>query len=68
MDNLTKVREYLKSYSRLDQAVGEIDEIEAQRAEKSNYELFQEDGVEEHTKPSYFQAADDSLEHHHHHH
>nr|AMK37537.1 phosphoprotein [Vesicular stomatitis Indiana virus] len=60
MDNLTKVREYLRSYSRLDQAVGEIDEIEAQRDEKSNYELFQEDGVEEHAKPSYFQAADDS--------
>ncbi|AJR28461.1 phosphoprotein [Vesiculovirus morreton] len=59
MDNLAKVREYLKTYSRLDQAVQEMDDLEAQREEKTNYELFQEEGIDIQNHPSYYQAAAD---------
>nr|AEM60944.1 phosphoprotein [Vesicular stomatitis virus]AEM60945.1 phosphoprotein [Vesicular stomatitis virus]AEM60946.1 phosphoprotein [Vesicular stomatitis virus] len=62
MESLNKVKEYMKSYSKLDDAVQEIDELESNREEKTNFDLFQEEGIDVHALPSYYQNQEDDEE------
>ncbi|AEI52256.1 phosphoprotein [Maraba virus] len=62
MDQLSKVKEFLKTYAQLDQAVQEMDDIESQREEKTNFDLFQEEGLEIKEKPSYYRADEEEID------
>ncbi|ACB47435.1 phosphoprotein [Cocal virus] len=62
MESLNKVKEHMKSYSKLDDAVQEIDDMESNREEKTNFDLFQEEGIDVHAIPSYYQNQEDDDE------
>ncbi|ACB47440.1 phosphoprotein [Vesicular stomatitis Alagoas virus] len=59
MNSLDQLKEYMKTYTQLDDAVHEIDELESKREEKTNFELFQDEGLELKAAPSYYGTIDD---------
>nr|AEM60948.1 phosphoprotein [Vesicular stomatitis virus] len=59
MDSINQLKEYMKTYTRLDGAIQEIDELESNREEKTNFELFQDEGLELKSTPSYYDTLED---------
>nr|AEM60947.1 phosphoprotein [Vesicular stomatitis virus] len=59
MDSINQLKEYMKTYTQLDGAIQEIDELESNREEKTNFELFQDEGLELKSTPSYYDTLED---------
>ncbi|AJR28529.1 phosphoprotein [Carajas virus] len=58
MDNLSKLKEYMGTYTHLDSALQDANESEESRDEKSNFDLFDEESKEV-ARPSYYSAIDE---------